>query len=237
MPLPEAPDQRPQYQALSLMAAGAGAATGILSLSGSAPFRPYLGNLNPFLAVVLVSALGFVSLGFLHSRRWLEIYAGPRKSLEGTARATILASLLAIPAILVDVGHPFPRDMNVPLPEALLFYPAIGYLVEIAFHAVPLSLLLAVFGGLRNRVSSRVLVSGCILTAALLEPILQVRWSASTSERSWVEAFVGLQVFVVNLLQLSIFRRYDFVSMYVFRLAYYLQWHILWGYIRLHMLY
>jgi hypothetical protein len=234
--LPEAhSDDRPQYQALSLLALGAVAATAILSQSGSTSFQPYLGSLNPLLAVLVVTALGFVSLGFLHSRGWFEIYVG-RRSLKGTARAAVLASLLAIAAILVDLGHPFPRDMNVPPPQSLLFYPAIGYLVEITFHAIPLSLLLASSGALATRVSSQVLVWGCILTVALFEPILQVRSAVSASESSWVEAFVGLQVFAFNLLQLYIFRRYDFVSMYMCRLAYYLQWHILWGYVRLQVL-
>lgn len=225
-----------QYLALSLLALGAVAATAILSLSGSTAFQPYLGNLNPVLTILLVTALGFVSLGFLHSRGWFEICAG-RKSLKGTARAAVLASLLAIPAILVDLRHPFPRDMNVPPPQSLLFYPAIGYLVEITLHALPLALLLASLGRLTNWVSSQLLAWGSILTAALLEPILQAHWATSASGGSWVDVFVGLQVFAVNLLQLYIFRRYDFVSMYMFRLAYYLQWHILWGYVRLQVLY
>ena len=229
-------DARPQYRALSLLALGAVAVTAILWVSGSTSFRPYLGKLNPLLVVLLVTALGFISLGFLHSHGWFEIYAG-RKTLKGTGRAVVLASLLAPAAILVDLGHPFPRDLNVPPPQSLLFYPAIGYLVEITFHALPLSLLLASLGGLASKVSSQVLVWSCILTAALLEPILQVRWAASAGESSWVVAFVGLQVFVVNLLQLYIFHRYDFVSMYMFRLTYYFQWHILWGYVRLQVLY
>lgn len=229
-------DGRPQYQALWLLAACAATATAILSLSGSSPFQPYLGHLNPLLAVVLATALGFVSLGFLQSHGWFDIYAG-RRSLRGAVRAAGLASLLAVAAVLVDLSHPFPRDLNVPPPQSLLFYPAIGYLAEITFHALPLALLLASLGGLANRSSSTGLVWGCIFVTALLEPMLQVRWATSASGGSWVDAFVGLQVFAVNLLQLYIFRRYDFVTMYVLRLTYYFLWHILWGYVRLQVLY
>jgi hypothetical protein len=221
---------------VSLLALGAVAATALLSLSGSTAFQPYLGHLSPLLVVLLVTVLGFVSLAFLQSHGWFEIYAG-RKSLRGTARAALLASLLAIAAVLVDLGHPFPRDMNVPPPQSFLFYPAIGYVVEITFHALPLALLLASLGGLADWVNSQVLIWGCILLAALLEPILQIRWAVSAGGNLWVAAFVGLQVFAVNLLQLNIFRRYDFLSMYMFRLTYYLQWHILWGYVRLRVLY
>jgi Tn3 transposase DDE domain len=37
--------------------------------------------------------------------------------------------------------QPEPADMNVPLPYALLFYPAIGFVVEVLFKALPLALL------------------------------------------------------------------------------------------------
>jgi len=46
-------------------------------------------------------------------------------------------------------------------------------------------------------------------------------------------AYVGLHVFLINLLQLWLFKRYDLISMYSFRLAYYLLWHIGWGHVRL----
>jgi hypothetical protein len=38
-------------------------------------------------------------------------------------------------------------------------------------------------------------------------------------------------------LQLYVFRRFDFASMYAFRLVYYAYWHILWGVIRLKVLF
>ncbi len=41
---------------------------------------------------------------------------------------------------------------------------------------------------------------------------------------------------MVDLLQLYIFRRYDFIAMYLFRVACYLEWHILLGYVRLQVL-
>jgi hypothetical protein len=231
-----AADDRAQYLAFALLSLGAVAATVALSLSDGTPFQRYLGNLNPLLAVLLVAALGFGALGFLHSHGWFEIYAG-RKTLKGAALAAALATLLAIPVILVDLRSPFPHDMNVPPPQSLLFYPVMGYVVEVTFHVLPLAITLACLGGLARKLSSPSLVWGCILLAALLEPVLQLRWSASAEAPSWVEAYVGLQVFVINLLQLYLFRRYDFVSMYVLRLTYYLHWHIIWGYLRLQLLF
>ena len=37
--------------------------------------------------------------------------------------------------------------------------------------------------------------------------------------------------------ELLIFKRYDFIAMYAFRLVYYLIWHIVWGYARLRSLF
>ncbi len=45
--------------------------------------------------------------------------------------------------------------------------------------------------------------------------------------------FSGLQLLAFGLVQLYVFRRFGFVSMYAFRLAYYSLWHIAWGAIRL----
>ena len=40
-----------------------------------------------------------------------------------------------------------------------------------------------------------------------------------------------------QLAQLLIFKKYDFNSMYAFRLVYYLFWHIGWGHLRLRLLF
>ena len=50
-------------------------------------------------------------------------------------------------------------------------------------------------------------------------------------------AYVAAFVFVFTLVELYIYRRYDFVSMYSFRLAFYIWWHIIWGYLRLQWLF
>ena len=73
------------------------------------------------------------------------------------------------------------------------------------------------------------------LVVSVLEPGFQVRLAASSRGLSSVDAYVGTHLLIFNLLQLYIFRRYDFVSMYAFRPTYYLYWHIIWGYLRLQL--
>ena len=77
----------------------------------------------------------------------------------------------------------------------------------------------------------------CLLLVALVEPFFQMRWGFAGRPLSWAEAYVGLHVFAINVLQLYVFRRYDFISMYSLRLFYYLYWHIIWGYLRLQWLF
>ena len=76
-----------------------------------------------------------------------------------------------------------------------------------------------------------------LLVAALVEPVFQVVAGFSDPVLRWATAYVGLHVFLISAAQLAIFKRYDFVSMYAFRLVYYLFWHIVWGYLRLEWLF
>ena len=181
-------------------------------------------------------ALGVVSLWFLHSRGWFEIYTG-RKTLRGVVFSAIVATLFALAAISVDLGIGFDRDLNVPLPQSLSFYPAIGYVAEIVFRTLPLSLLLIFLGPLIKKRNPDSLVWSCILVASFLEPIFQLGFAFSQKPLSWADAYVVPHVFAFNLLQMYVFRRYDFVSMYSFRLIYYIYWHIVWGHLRLQLLF
>ena len=53
-----------------------------------------------------------------------------------------------------------------------------------------------------------------------LEPTFQLNFGSSVASHSWADLYVGQHVFAFHLLQLYIFRRYDFVSMYAFRFVY-----------------
>jgi hypothetical protein len=229
-------NERQQYMALAVLSLGAAGFTGILSLSQGTYFQPYFGRLNPLLAITLVIVLGVVSLRFLHSRGWFEIYTR-MKSVRGVVLLATLATLFAIVGILVDLSIGFPQDLNVPPPQSLLFYPAMAYVAEISFHALPLSLLLIFLGPLCKKLNPNGLVWLCILLASFLEPIFQLGLEFSQKPFSWADVYVGPHVFAFNLFQMYVFRRYDFVSMYLFRLVYYINWHIVWGYVRLQLLF
>ena len=198
-------------------------------------FQPFFGSIDPLSAVVVISVVGVASLGFLQSRGWFEVFT-MRGTLRGLAVSAIIATLFGIEVVIAETTNIFrlPADMNVPPPWSLLFYPVIGYVVEIVFHVLPLAMSLAVLRPLFKKLNMPGLIWLCILVVSLLEPIFQV---GSGQPLSFAQAYIGLHIFAINFLQLYVFRRYDFVSMYSFRLVYYLYWHILWGALRLQWLF
>jgi len=227
-------DDRRRYLAVAILSLGAIGFTGILSLFPGNFFQPYFRNISPPLAVTMINVLGVVSLGFLSSRRWFEIYSR-RESLRGVAWSSAFATMFAGVIILADLVVIFPYQ-HVQPPQSLLFYPTIAYVAEIVFHILPLSILLALLGPLFKGRDSTKLLLLCIVLASCPEPIFQLSWRASEATLGLADVYVGLHVFAFNLLQLGMFRRYDFLSMFVLRLVYYLYWHVLWGSLRQYVL-
>ena len=123
-----------------------------------------------------------------------------------------------------------------PLPQALTFYPAVGLVAEVVFHLLPLAILLPVLNLIAGRLGGERVVWLGMLLVAVSEPTFQV--IAGGGNRSpGGDAYTWLHIFAIAVLQLYVFRRFDFASMYSFRLIYYAYWHILWGAIRLRVLF
>jgi hypothetical protein len=98
--------------------------------------------------VFIVGHPGFVELrprDFVGRRR-SAIEQVPRSAILAPTHAAAVPFMIAITG--VDLALEFPRDLNVPFPEALLFYPAMGYVGQITLHLFPFAILLP----LMNRV-------------------------------------------------------------------------------------
>lgn len=208
---------------------------GIVRVNPAGFFQSFFGIIDPLIAVTIIAVVGVASLGFLQSRRWFKIFT-MRGTLRGMAVSAIIATLFGIEVVIAETTNIFrlPADTNVPLPWSVMFYPVMGYVVEVVFHTLPLALLLVVLGPLFEKLNIPGLIWLCIFVVSLLEPIFQVY---SEQPFSLAQAYIGLHIFAINFLQLYVFRRYDFVSMYSFRLFYYLYWHIIWGALRLQWLF
>jgi hypothetical protein len=223
-----------QWTAYVLLTALALAMTAVLLPASEPDFERFIGPRNPLLVVLGAGAIGAAALHYLQQRHGFAIVRG-RATLRGIAISAGLATLMAVDAIIADLIVRFPAEMNVPMPRALLFYPAIGFIAEIVFHVAPLALLLLILTPLGPRIGENRVVWLAILIVAMTEPTFQVTFEGRVL--TWRDLYTWLHVGAIALLQLAVFRRYDFLSMYAFRLIYYAYWHIAWGMVRLELLF
>lgn len=224
-----------QYFVYLALALTATICTGALYSRNKLIYQPFFGKINPVIVLVGVSVLGLILLTYLLARGWLTIFQV--ENLRGLLVAAALATLFALIMIFADSKIILPEDINRPFPDALLFYPTIGFVVEILFHVLPLTVLLVLTTSLFKNLTFAQVIWPCILFVALLEPIFQTILGYSRPYPWWVMAFIALHIFLLNFTQLALFKRYDFLTMYTFRVVYYLLWHIVWGVIRLRLLY
>jgi hypothetical protein len=228
-------DPRWQYAAYFALSLVALIFIVILLPSSGVYFRRFFGRTNAILVVVVGSVVGAAALWVLQSSYEFVILKG-RTTLRGVALSAVLATVLAVAIVVADFIIRYPQDTNVPVPQALLFYPAVGFVAEIVFHVLPLLLLLLALNPLVGHLLGRERVVWLgILLVAVLEPTFQVLFQGKAF--TWGAAYTWIHVFAIAFLQLYVFRRFDFVSMYSFRLFYYAYWHILWGVIRLEVLF
>lgn len=208
----------------------------ILYFSERRVFQRFLGNIDPLAAFLTAITAGFILLSFLLTKKWFVIFE--KGNLIGFLRFGGLAALLGVIMTIVDVRIIFPADINVLFPQSLLFYPAIAFFVEILFHVFPMTLLIAVTSSTLKNLNFNAIFWISIIIISMAEPIYQTMDMISSKHFPiWAVAFVGLHIFLINFFQLLIFKKYDFIAMYSFRLVYYLFWHIGWGYIRLFWLF
>jgi hypothetical protein len=209
--------------------------TVVLSVFPTASFRLFFGDIPALIAIPMIMLLGFGTIKFILSKGWFSIYK--RVNFRQLPRFSILAVLFLSGAIFVDVTFPFPVDINLPFPKSALFYPIMGYVVEILFHIVPLTILLGILVTVFKNVDKERILSMCILIVSLVEPIFQYMFVPSIGKPLWLDVFDGTRLYLFSFVQLNILKRYDFISMYSFRIVYYILWHLLWGSIRLLVLF
>lgn len=210
--------------------------TGILYFSDPNIFIPLIGRINPLAASVILICLGFISLTFLEHKKWLTAFK--KSNLKEIFLSAIVALLFVPVSIFIDIKVGFWKDLNILFPESLLFYPAIGFVVEILFHVIPLAMLLFLITSFFKNLNQQKAVMAGIIIVSLLEPVYQTRLMfSSTHFPVWSSVLVLLNLIAFNLSQLMIFKQYGFFSMYTFRFVYYFVWHIVWGYLRLQWLF
>ncbi len=228
------PGRRTQALVFLAMTCVATAASEVGARSGARPFERFLGRFDPSLTIFVAAALGAIALARLASAGFVVVR---RDSLRGARGAFALALVFGAVAILVDCLAPFPKDMNVSFPDSLAFYPAIGFLVEIVFHLVPLGIAVVALGPVEGRWGRRTTNGLAIGIVAALEATFQSLLGSGDAHATWVPIWIWWHVFGINLVQLITFRRNGFAAMILVRLVYYLVWHIVWGLVRTTLLF
>jgi len=226
------PISRTQWAAFSALAVVSIALAFFAGRSHPEIFAPFFGAFPPVAAIALAALTGAAALWSLDRART----AIPLLAARG--QHFLVAALFAVPFALVAIGIDltlgFPSDINVPLPGALAFYPAMAVFVECALHAAPFALILLagqrLFGRLRGAIVA------AIVLPSLIEPVLQAGYAGGTNA-GLLASLVALHVFAISVAQLTLFWRYGFWAMLTFRLAYYALWHIAWGAARLDLLF
>ena len=227
-------EQIPQYLVYAGLAIAALGLAITAYSSDNLVFSRLIGALNPFKVMIPIALLGFM-LSAVLLRNGFAIYG--KETLKGVLISAGLATILGLVAILIDYLIVYPKTMNVLFPESLAYYPSIAFFAEIVFHLLPLALFFMLLSSIFQKADSRTIIWIAILIASLADPAFQIFASAAGNYPLWAVVVTGLHVFVINFLMLVVFRRYDFVSMLSFRLAYYIIWHIVWGNIRLRVLF
>jgi hypothetical protein len=152
-----------------------------------------------------------------------------------------VAALLAVPFMIVvtisDIVSPFSADINVAFPTALMFYPPMGYVAQITLHVVPFALFVAISNILLGKLERYWKIWIAISLASLLEPAFHVMSSMNDNRPSLATATMAASLFLFGVVELQLYRRFDFATMFAFRMLYYCYWHLVWGYLRLHWLF
>jgi hypothetical protein len=202
----------------------------ILSLQEIEFIQNFLGTLNPLVVIIIVILLGIITLTYLFYTGHFQILKKER--IKKSIIFLPLTLIFLTGAILIDLIFTFPEDINLLLPNSLLFYPMIGFIVEIIFHVVPLSLLFALLMNIFKNVDKKRITIICIVIVSIIEPFYQFVFSGGSGFPLWIRTLDMIRLFFFSLVQLYIFKNNDFLSMYSFRLVYYLLWHVIWGTIR-----
>lgn len=95
-------------------------------------FTPYFGKIPPLQGMLLTLLTGFTAFLPLSTGAWA--YVPKQREIRKWVGYLLFAAGFALPSVIKDLLGAFPENINVQIPEALLFYPAIGYVADIFFH-------------------------------------------------------------------------------------------------------
>ena len=212
-----------------LISIAAIASTGWQARVDPSVFARYFAVLDPTLVMAGAMVIGGFAIAYLQGTSEFA-FSGPGSWTDALVVVVRAVPLFAASAIGADIVFRYPEDMNVAMPHALRFYPAIAVFMEAVVHALPIAVLVGIFGMPTGLDSTFWRIAAPV---ALIEAVLQAFYA--TSIGTSIAGLVQLSVF--GVVQVWVFWRFGFVWMLGFRLAYYAIWHGAWGAARLELLF
>jgi hypothetical protein len=186
-------------------------------------------------------------IGFVALAGGISVWLGPRVGLPGLWDASISTRKRFLLPVLVGLGLGVVNltlqaftglvqvltaaanvsSINVAFPASLLFYSGGAIILEALYRLILITLPLWLIANviLRKRGHSQVFWVLALLTSAL-EPAEQMSFLAGHLGLMLV---MGGVAYVMNVFEAHLLRRYGFLAPLVFRLAYYLVWHVVGG--------
>lgn len=209
------------------------ALSGVEILSGGAYFTRFLGSFAPIIIVLAGVIVGGITI-LMMLYKYSFFFINPSSDrLKGYHFFWIIG--FAFVAILVDCVILFPEDTNTPFPHSLYFYPVMGFIVEVLFHLLPLTYLMIISDIVLANFNEKIKIWLPILLIATLEPTFQA--AVMGPFPTWAIVVTWVNIYLFNVFQLYAYWKFDFISMFLLRMVYYLLWHIGWGNVRLELLF
>lgn len=187
---------------------------------------------------LIILFLGFPAVHFAEKWGLSSTVSNRRSILRILLKTFVGGAFLGILLIIWDIIFVLPRDMNVIGIISLPFYTTGAFLVEIIQHTIPLAIWLGILGRLifRGNYQKVIFWVGALIVAAF-EPISQLGGPFFTGYPPAFYIVGAGTIYAINLFQLYIFRHNGFAPMFVTRLGMYFLWHLIWGAIRLLILF
>lgn len=188
-------------------------------------------SLNSWSMYILVSVLGFAALKLAARTGFPDIWD---KGISNKQRLLIpLLTGFGFGIIMMIIAYALQLDVPmVKFPYSIPVYFSGGILSEILFHLIPIVILLWFVSDLvlKKRWQNEVFWILAIFLS-LLEPVSQTTGlhQMGIISNMLFTAILFIFIFTANLLPLYFFRMYGFLSAVVWRLSFYMIWHIIWG--------
>jgi hypothetical protein len=190
------------------------------------------------------AAFSWPVIGFLALAGGCGVWLGPRTGLPGLWDASVTPRkwlpLAAVAGLVLGVVNltfealagtaqimaraANAPSINVPFPESIVFYSGGAIVVEVMYRLILITLPLWLIANvvLRERGQAPVFWVLALLTSAL-EPAGLVGLLAGHPDLMMIMVVAG---FGINIFEAFLFRRHGFLAPLVFRLAFYLVWHV-----------